>query len=171
MPTSCLYVYNLATNYSLNNTTTMKKYILGLIIAWSVPFVAFAATPQLIATATGDGNNVLVTVTNADGNSPVALYFRSNTDGVTRSQIIGTTNTSGSFSGSVNTNSFGINSTTPVYAMINGYTSNNLTWPYNGTGASSQTQSQIVFSQNNPYVANGQSGSLTLRFSVECPAL
>lgn len=45
----------------------MKKYILGLIIAWSVPFVAFAATPQLIATATGDGNNVLVTVTSADG--------------------------------------------------------------------------------------------------------
>jgi hypothetical protein len=137
----------------------MKKYILSFIVLCSAPFtLTFAATPQFTVSGSGDGNNVLVTITSADGNSPVALYFKSNTDGTTRSQVIGTTNGLGAFSGTISTNGVGINADTPVYTMINGYTSNSLTWPYQTTN----TQTQIAFSQTNPYVAIGQSGTLTI---------
>lgn len=125
----------------------------------SVPFtLTFAATPQFTVSGSGDGNNVLVTITSADGNSPVALYFKSSADGTTHSQVLGTTNGLGAFSGTISTTGVGINATVPVYTIINGYTSNSLTWPYQNTN----TQAQIAFSQTNPYVAIGQSGTIIL---------
>lgn len=137
----------------------IKKYILGLIIAISVPLtVTFASAPMLTVSPTGDGNNVVTTITNADGNSSVALFFNSSADGTTHSQIIGTTNTTGGFSGTVNTTSVGINQNTPVYAMVNGYSSNNVSWPYSNTSS----QPQITFSQNNTVLAVGQNGTLTV---------
>jgi peptidoglycan hydrolase-like protein with peptidoglycan-binding domain len=137
----------------------MKKYILGMIIALSVPFAAvFASSPQLNVSGSGDGNNVLVTIINADGNSPIGLYFKSNIDGVTRTQTIGTTNGVGQFSGTVSTTGVGIDATTPVYTIINGFMSNNLLWPYQA----GNNNNAITFSQNNPNVAVGQSGSMTV---------
>lgn len=54
------------------------------MIACMVPFaVTSAASPQLSAVSTGDGNNVVVSITGADGNSQIALYFKSNSDGTT----------------------------------------------------------------------------------------
>lgn len=129
------------------------------MIACMVPFaVTSAASPQLSAVSTGDGNNVVVSITGADGNSQIALYFKSNSDGTTHSQVLGTTNNTGSFSGTISTTGVGINSTTPVYTIINGYTSNSLTWPYQNAGS----QGQITFSQTNPYITVGQSGSMTI---------
>lgn len=137
----------------------MKKYILSFIIACSVPFtLTLAATPQFTASGTGNGDTVLVTITSADGNSPVALYFKSNTDGTTHSQVVGTTNGTGAFSGTISTASVGINASTPVYTIINGYTSNSLTWPYLNNG----NTNQITFSQINPSVIIGQTSTMTL---------
>jgi hypothetical protein len=137
----------------------MKKYILGLIIAFSIPAtLTFAATPTLSLSANSDGTNVVVTITHADANTPIALYFKSTTDGNTHSQVIGNTDGTGMFSGNVNTSSVGINSTTPVYVIVNGSTSNSLTWPYYNIS----TPSQVAFSQSNTSVAIGQIGTLTV---------
>lgn len=123
------------------------------------PFTfASAATPQFVASGSGDGNNVLVTITNAEGNSPVALYFKSNVDGTTHSQVLGTTNSSGAFSGTISTTGTGINSTTPVYTIVNGYTSNNLSWPYQ----SGNTSGQITLSQPTAYIPIGQTMTMSI---------
>ena len=138
----------------------MKKNILRLLIAFSIPMgLVFAATPTLSISPSGDGNNVSVTVTGAEGNTSIALYFKSTQDGTIRSQVIGTTNTSGGFSGTVTTSNIGINITTPIYVMVNGYSSNTVVWPYYSNAS---TQSQITFNQNNPYVVVGQNGTLII---------
>lgn len=137
-----------------------KKHILCLIIAFSLPLtLAFAAMPSLSVSGNGDGDNVLISINGGEGNSPVSLYFLSSADGTLHSQVLGTTNQTGSFSGTISTRGVGITNTTPVYVMVNGYNSNSLTWPYTNNSASAQ---QITFSQASPVVQVGQSGTVTI---------
>lgn len=137
----------------------MKKYILSFMILCLAPFTfASAASPQFAASAAGDGNNVIVTISNADGNSQVALYFKSTTDGNTQSQVIGTTDGTGRFSGTISTTGIGINGTTPVYTITNGYTSNSLNWPYQNGGGTGQ----ITLSQPNAYIPIGQTLTMVI---------
>lgn len=136
-----------------------KKYILGVLVALLMPVsFAFASTPILTVSGNGDNNNVLVSVTNADGNTGVFLYFKGIIDNTIHSQQIGTTNAFGTFTGTVSTNGLGILSSTPIYTLVNGYQSNSLNWPYNA----SSVLSQLVFSQNNINLNVGQSSTFTV---------
>lgn len=137
-----------------------KKHIFSIIIALSVlpTTLVFAATPSLAVSGSGDGNNVLVTVLGADANSSVALYFTSIADNTTHSQVVGTTDSSGRFSGTLSTTGIGINNSVPVFTIVNGYTSNSLTWPYN----SNSPPTQITFSPANPTITIGQNSTLTV---------
>jgi hypothetical protein len=101
-----------------------------------------------------------VNVTNADGNSPVVLYYTSALYTGTQSQNIGNTDSNGSFSGTVSTTAYGITTTSQVYALINGYQTPFVTWPYNTSVTS--TASTITFDQNNPSIAQGQNIVVTM---------
>jgi hypothetical protein len=141
---------------------TVKKIIfaLGFICTMQSLLVASAASPTLLVSPTGDGNNVTVSVTNADGNTPVVLYYTSSRYTGTQSQNIGNTNTNGTFSVNVSTSAYGILTTSQVYALINGYQTPYVTWPY--TAASSIANSSITLSKANPVVPQGQTILVTL---------
>jgi peptidoglycan hydrolase-like protein with peptidoglycan-binding domain len=134
-----------------------KKFILSLFVTFLIP-VAFASTPTFTASGNGDNNNVTVNVSSADANTGVYLYFKGVADNTIHSQQIGTTNTSGTFTGTVSTNGLGILMNTPVYTITNGYQSNSLSWPYNATGVFSQ----LNFSQNNITLNIGQNSTFTI---------
>ncbi len=111
-------------------------------------------------TANGDGNSVSVHITNADGNTPVVLYYNSALYTGTQSQNIGNTSNNGTFLGNVSTSAYGIVSTSKVYALINGYQTPLVTWPY--TTPTTGSNSAISFSQTNPTVTQGQTIILTV---------
>jgi hypothetical protein len=133
-----------------------KKYILALLFALSFPTVlVYASSPLLNLSPTGDGNNVTVTITNADGNTPVVLFYSTILGTGTQSQTLGSTDNTGRFSTTISTSAYGITTTSQVYALINGYQTPSTSWPYS-------TASAITFSQTNPTITLGQNLVLTL---------
>jgi hypothetical protein len=139
----------------------LKNLLIVSFGIFSSTVFAFAASPTLSVSPSGDGNNVTVHVTNADGNTPVVLFYTSALYTGTQSQNIGNTDSNGTFSGIVSTNAYGITTSAQVYALINGYQTPFVTWPYNTSATS--TANTITFSQNNPSIAQGQ--NLTVMIS------
>lgn len=144
----------------------MKKYILGLVLAVMAPLaVAYAATPMLTATGSGDNNNVTVRVTGGEINSSVVLFYNP-VSGNIQWTTIGTTNSSGSFTGTVSTAGLSINGSYPVYVQVGGYQSEPVMWPYNSTsttgGTSGTTAGAPILSQSNMTLGTGAQGSITL---------
>lgn len=149
----------------------IKKLIFGAFAALAIPaMVAYAATPMFSVSGAGSGN-VNVNISGGEINSPVTLYYNSAAVGTIQGYTIGTTNASGTFSGTFNTDVIGVNWNTPVYVQVGGYQSNSVMWPYNATAAtngnnswnaSSTNNNAITFSQSSPTVSLGQNGSITL---------
>lgn len=141
----------------------MKKYILGLVFAVMVPFtMAYAATPTLSVTGSGDNNNVTVRVTGGEINAPVVLFYNGLTGGNVQQITIGTTDMSGNFTGTVSTSGVGINFNTPVYVQVGGYQSQSVNWPYNAATTTTGTAGGLTFSPGVPSFALGQNGTITL---------
>ncbi len=140
----------------------IRKYILGLFLVLSVPLMAtFAANPALSVTGTGDGNNVNVTVTGGDAGAPVVLYFTSKSTGGLQAVTIGNTGSNGTFTGVLNTTDRNINGAQPVYVLVNGYPSGNVTWPYTNV-TSVASGSGLSFSNSSPGITVGQNGTVTI---------
>ncbi|MEZ0209047.1 MAG: peptidoglycan-binding protein [Candidatus Paceibacterota bacterium] len=109
----------------------IKKYIFGLLIALSVPaLVAYAATPMLSVSGSGDGSNATVRITGGEINAPVVFFSSSSGQGNIQGTTIGTTDMNGNFTGTVNTNTLSINGSIPVYVQVGGYQSDSTMWPY-----------------------------------------
>lgn len=139
----------------------IKKYVLGVLAVLAVPaMIAYAATPTL--SLSGSSNSTAsVDVTGGEFNSPVTLYYYSPHTGTYHGYSLGSTNAQGSFSGTLNANTFGslgINWNMPVYVQVGGYESGRVIWP---TG-STNTSSNLSFSSSFPNVSVGGSGSVTL---------
>jgi len=141
-----------------------KEILMSLFILATPLLTTFAATPTLTVSPTGDGHNVSVTITNADGNVPVVLFFSSSLYTGTQSRSIGSTGNNGTFSGIVSTSAYGITATSPVYALVNGYQTSNVTWPYSTTVPTSTNV--ISFSDSNPTIIPGQSSRITITGSL-----
>lgn len=138
----------------------LKTLLIVSFGVFSSTFFAYAASPTLSVSPSGDGNNVTINVTKADSNTPVVLFYTSALYTGTQSQNIGNTDSNGTFSGIVSTNAYGITTSTKVYALINGYQTSFVSWPYNTSIISSA--STITFSQNNPSIAQGQNLTVTI---------
>lgn len=145
-----------------------KKYILGILLALSVPaLVAYAANPVLTVQGSGDNNNVMVNVSGADAGASVVLYYNSTVSGGLQSSTLGTTNASGTYSGTFSTSN-GVNSATPVFVLVNGYQSGSVTWPYmwNGTTTTATSTTEpngsLMLSASSLSVNQGSQGSVTL---------
>lgn len=142
----------------------IKKKALGiatfLIIIFSViltPFVD-AATPVLSVSATGTSDNVQVIV-NGDANSSVILYYTKSGSGP-QLVSLGTTSSSGYFSQTISTSSYGISPNSTIYVLVNSQQSLNNTWP--NVSSSSLSLNQTTLGQSTATLASGQSVSITI---------
>ena len=139
----------------------MKKYILGLVIALTAPvFFAYAATPTLSVSGQDDNNNVTVRVTGGEIDSPVELFYNRLVGSLPERRTIGTTDTNGSFTGTVSTSALGITQISPVYVQVGGYQSLPVNWPYSSVGP--VNSNAIVFSPSSPVFSVGQDGMVTI---------
>src|ERR1051326_3651816 len=94
----------------------------------SAALTAQAATPSLYLATTG-GDNVSISVSNADPNSSVQLsYIQSGSSLPTTISNFGYTSSSGSFSSTVSASSYGINNNAQLYVTVNGQQSNRGTY-------------------------------------------
>jgi hypothetical protein len=147
----------------------MKKLSL-FILATAFLFAAgnvFAAYPTLSLQSAGDGNNVQLNV-NGDPNTSVILFFTKTNVG---SQMVslGTTNSSGNFSNSIDSSALGIASGSLVYVRtngINGPQSNSVPWPVisssSGNFSFNQSALLLTVNQTGSVTASNFSGSLYL---------
>lgn len=137
----------------------IKKFILTALVALSIPaLVATAATPALSISGGANGE-ATVQVTGGEISAPVQLFYFSPSTGIYQNLSLGSTNTSGAFSGTVNTSTlgnFGANLSLPVYVQVGGYESARVMWPF-----TTSTGGTISFS-GSPTVSVGGTGTLTL---------
>ncbi len=129
------------------------------VIAASLMFVssAYAATPTLSAYATGNGDYVQLNISGDPSSSVVMSYL--NISSTVQQSVLGSTNSSGSFSTTVSTSAYGVTPNSLFYVTVNGQRSDNGTWPY-GTASSSNSTS-ISLSQASVTLSVGQSSIIT----------
>jgi hypothetical protein len=120
---------------------------------------ANAMTPTLSVSATGN-NEVIMTVY-GDAYASVILYYQNQGYNYgTQSQYLGTTNSNGYFSTTINSGTYGILSGSSVYVVVNNQASSSVTWPsgynyWNGYGNLSLSQTSLT-------VNVGQSANVTI---------
>lgn len=140
----------------------MKKLLYVLVIGGiaatgivGLTNTTYAITPTLSLYATGNNDSAQVTV-NGDSYANVTLYYQRSDYG-TQSSYLGTTNSSGYFSTTVNTSNYGISSGSSVYVMVNNQQSSSVTWPYN-----SYYGGNVTLSQTSVTLTVGQSSTITV---------
>jgi peptidoglycan hydrolase-like protein with peptidoglycan-binding domain len=138
----------------------IKKYILGALVALSLPALVYAATPVLTVSGNGDNNNVTVTVTGGEPNANVVLFYNPSVSGTVQQTTLGRTDMNGYWSGVVSSGNFNIGWNTPVYVQVGGYQSLPATWTQSGTAMGST--GNLGFSLSSPSFGVGQNGMVTL---------
>lgn len=123
-----------------------------MALAFAFAPQAFAMTPSISAYISS-GDNVTVTV-NGDANSSVVLQYLTNA-GIVQMSAIGSTNSSGYFSGTVGTAAYNISPGSLFRVTVNSQQSNTLSWPYTTTSGGStsalslsQTSASLSLSQS-----------------------
>ncbi len=136
----------------MNKKLTSFAIVGSVIGSLLLTSAAYAATPSLSASYTNSGDNVAVSVTNADANASVLL------DNLSTSalQSIGTTNSNGDLSITLSTASYNITPGGSVYVTVDGQQSNSLQWPY-----TSGANSSFSLNQTNLSLTAGQSSVIT----------
>lgn len=112
----------------------LKLFVIGGLVAGSLGFgwPALAATPVL-SVSNQSGNNITLTITNANPYSNITLYRQQNSSLWTVVNNLGTTDGSGYFSQSMSLGSDGSNNAVNQYVMVGGLQSNTVTtYPYGG---------------------------------------
>lgn len=138
----------------------MKTYkiFLSVFLFFAIAAVAStasAATPTLSVASTGSGDNVQVNVT-GDANASVLLFYTN-----TSYAYLGVTNSSGTFSSTISSATYGIASNASVFVKtggLNGTQSTSVSWPYI---QSSTTTSTITLSQSALLLNVGQISTIT----------
>lgn len=124
------------------------------LISSTFPQIAQAATPTLAFAQSGT-NSIQISV-NGDQNQVVNLYYYQIGSTISNSVgSIGTTNSSGYFSNTLNTGAYNIPAGASVYVVVNGQQSSTATWP-------STTGGSIYLSQSNVVMNQGQSTSVSI---------
>jgi hypothetical protein len=143
----------------MKNTSRIPLFIaifaLGFgLISSTFPQIAQAATPTL-AFAQAGTNSIQISI-NGDPNQVVNLFYYQIGSSISNSVgSIGTTNSSGFFSNTLNTGAYNIPAGASVYVVVNGQQSSTATWP-------STTGGSIYLSQSNVVMNQGQSTSVSI---------
>lgn len=143
----------------MKNTSKIPLFIAILalsfcLISSTFPQIAQAATPTLAFAQSGT-NAVQISVY-GDPNQVVNLYYYQIGSTVSNSVgSIGTTNSTGYFSNTLNTGAYNIPSGASVYVVVNGQQSSTATWPATSGGSIYLSQSSIIMNQ-------GQTASISM---------
>ncbi|MFA5080093.1 MAG: peptidoglycan-binding domain-containing protein [Candidatus Paceibacterota bacterium] len=137
------------------------------IILMSFNSIAFAAVPTLSVTSTGSGDSVRIII-NGDANSTVLLYYTKIGYGLQISSI-GTTDSTGYFSNTISTSTYGMASSSAVYVAVNGYQSTSIAWPTTTSTALSLSQTGVVLSVGQSSTITAGSNSLYLSNNSNAP--
>lgn len=147
-----------------NRTLFSGVFALSLVFfsAFGVANTALAATPYLSVSSNGN-NTIQINVTNADPNSSINLYYNFSSSSNVYVANIGTTNSSGYFSTTLNQGSYSIPQNAYVYVTVNGQSSTAVLWPNNNNnnyGSVTLSQSSLTLGYNqsanvNIYGGNG----------------
>lgn len=143
----------------MKNTSKIPLFIAILVLSFGLisstfPQIANAATPTLAFAQSGT-NTVQISV-NGDSNQVVNLYYYQIGSTISNSVgSIGTTNSSGFFSNTLNTGAYNIPAGASVYVVVNGQQSQTATWP-------STTGGSIYLSQSNVVMNQGQTTSVSI---------
>jgi hypothetical protein len=136
--------------------TLLSRFLYTCISLFALTYTAYAGTPILTITPSTDNETATVSVTQGDPNTLVKFYYTSNLTNATQYQTLGATDSSGSFSKTINKNSYPIANTLPVYVLVNEAPSESLSWPL----ISTVSQTAITLSQTNPAITIGQTLSI-----------
>lgn len=118
------------------------------------PKIAEAAVPSLAFASAG--TNMIQISVYGDPNQAVNLYYYNIGSSIINSVgSIGTTNSSGYFSNTLNSGSYNIPSGASVYVVVNGQQSSNAMWPSVAGG-------NVFLSQSNVIMNQGQSTSVSI---------
>ena len=126
--------------------------------AFGVAEIALASTPYLSVSNNGS-NQVQVTVTNADPNSTINLYYNYSSSSNVYVANIGVTNSSGYFSTTLNQSSYSIPQNSYVYVTVNGQSSSAVMWPYNNNNSNN---GNVTLSQNSINLGINQSANVSI---------
>ena len=148
----------------------MKNYtrffILSAIFFVALSFLNFtpqacaSITPTLTLSTTGDGDSVKMVV-NGDPSTSI-IFYHTKTNVGPQLTYIGTTDSSGYFTTTISSSSYGIASSTSVHVVlggINGTSSADVAWPY---VSSTSTTSTITLSQTGLVMSAGSSSNITV---------
>lgn len=111
-----------------NYKKVLVSSIMAVVVCLLLGSSASAATPTLTITSASDGDSVSLNVT-GDANANVIFYYYKTGYGL-QINYLGKTSSSGTFSTSLSTATYGIVADTKVYVTVNGYKSNEVAWPY-----------------------------------------
>ncbi|MBU6427052.1 peptidoglycan-binding protein [Patescibacteria group bacterium] len=127
----------------MNTRNTIISSILFVVLCLVAASPTLAANIPSISLSNSSGSSaVTVTILQADPNASVLLYYPSS--GGYTSVNIGTTNSSGYLTTSVNSTQYGIAAGVPVYASVDNIQSMTQVWPnYTASGGLSLSQSMI----------------------------
>ncbi len=138
----------------------MKKVtLIALLAVVSGLFLSTGVAEAVIPSFTisnASAGSATVTV-HGDSNSTVNLYYNSGSPSGIQTRSIGTTDSNGNFSSSINTYSYGINPGYASYVIVNNQQSAIIYWPYS-TGNSGQ----ISLSQTSLTLGRGQSANISV---------
>ncbi|MFA6348007.1 MAG: peptidoglycan-binding domain-containing protein [Candidatus Paceibacterota bacterium] len=138
------------------------------IVLMSFNSIALAATPILTVASTGNGDLVRITV-NGDANSTVLLYYTKTGSGLQISSM-GTTDSTGYFSNTISTGTYGMASSSAVYVAVNGQQSISTAWPYTTSSTTlSLSQTGVVLSVGQSSTITAGSSSLYLSNNSNAP--
>lgn len=137
--------------------------VIGFALTFGFANTALAAIPTLNVSSAGN-NIVQLNVTNADPNSSIILYYNQPSSASMYVATIGTTNSSGYFSTTLNQNSYSIPQSSYVYVVINNQTSPAVLWPNNnntnyGNVTLSQTSLTMAYNQSTNVSVYGGNGT------------
>jgi plastocyanin len=150
-----------------------KTFLKSLcVVGFGVLFLAgtaFAATPTLSLATTG-GDNVTMTVNNADPNSSIQLSYTAPASSLaTTISNFGYTNSSGYFSSTVSASAYGIGNGSQLYVTVNGQQSNQSVYYSTGGGGCGYGSSCVGGLSVNPSNINltvGQSAAVNISYPV-----
>lgn len=131
---------------------TLLSFLTAIFSLCSIGLV-HAITPTLSLSSTGSGDAVRVIVS-GDPNSSIQMGYNHNTNGLSLT-ILGTTDSTGYFSSTVNTSTYSVSPGSATYVKVNNQQSSSVAWP---TTTSSST---LTLSQTGVSITAGQSSIVT----------
>ena len=143
-------------NKIIITTTLVLLALIGVVSC------ANAAIIPSLSLSYVNGNSVTITV-NADPNASIQLYYLSQYNSSPNyTGTLGYTNSSGYFYTTVNSNYDNIPENSIVYVVVDGTSSQEISWPSYNNYVNPSVTSSVSFSQNNISLAVGQSVNVTI---------